>query len=119
MIDFGGTIYYLDVDRFTSLIKADNKEDDKISETVIKTFKDDKGEVLSTEELTTYRERDVLINTNKHEMFMLMINILMDDFEESDDALGSERALSKTLFSYKIAFNTLLHYKILVEVEEE
>ncbi len=117
MIDFGGAIYYLDIDKFTELIKMDDKQDDKVYETVIKNFKDEKGELLTTEELTTCRERDVFINTNKYEMFRLMIEIILDDIEEADDSLGSERALSKALFSYKLAFNTLLHYGILVEVE--
>lgn len=119
MIDFGGSIYYIDIDKFNDLIKSDNNEDDKIYETVTKTMKNDKEKVISIEELTTCRERDMLINTNKYELFRLMIDVVMDDFEDNDDALGSERALSKALFSYKLAFNTLLHYGILVEVTEE
>jgi hypothetical protein len=118
MIDFGGAIYYLDIDKFTELVKMDDNAEDKVYETVIKTFKDENGKVLTTEEYITSKERDIFINTNKYEMFRLMVDIVLDDFDDADDALGSERALSKALFSYKLAFNTLLHYGILVEIEE-
>ena len=118
MIDFGGSIYYLDIEKYTEIIQMETTGDDKIYEQVIKTFKDEKGEIISSEELSTCRERDIFINTNKYELLRLMIDVVMDDMDEEDDSLGSERALSKAGLSYKIAFNTLLHYGVLVEVEE-
>jgi hypothetical protein len=51
-------------------------------------------------------------------MIRLMMEILMDGTEETDDdTLGADRALEKTSLSYKIAFNTLYNYGILKEQE--
>jgi len=37
--------------------------------------------------------------------------------EEIDDTLGIDRAFSEAPISFKLAFNTLLDYDIIVEVE--
>jgi hypothetical protein len=47
----------------------------------------------------------------------MMIEIITDDMEDTDDSLGVDRALEKTSLAYKIAFNTLHNYGILKEVE--
>jgi hypothetical protein len=52
-----------------------------------------------------------------YELLREMIDIVLNETDEMDEELGSERALDKMSISYKIAFNTLIHYQILVEVQ--
>lgn len=117
MLDFGGSVYYLNVNKFTELIKMDHPNGDEIIESVIKEIKDDKGKTITSETVTTKRERDMYIQQTMYELFREMIDIVLNESDDMDEELGSNRALDKTTISYKIAFNTLIHYGILVEVE--
>jgi hypothetical protein len=116
MLDFGGSVYFLDVNKFTELIKMDHPNGDVIIESVIKEIKDEKGKTITSEVVTTKRERDMYIQQTMYELFREMIDIVLSETDEMDEELGSERALNKSDISYKISFNTLIHYGILVEV---
>jgi hypothetical protein len=118
MLDFGGSVYFLDVNKFTDLIKMDHPNGDVIIESVTKEIKDEKGKTITSEVVTTKRERDMYIQQTMYELFREMIDIVLSETNEMDEELGSERALNKSDISYKIAFNTLIHYNILVEVVE-
>lgn len=118
MLDFGGSVYYLNVNKFTELIKMEHPNGNEIVESVTKHIKDENDEILSTEVVTTRRERDMYIQQTLYELFREMIDIVLNETDEMDEELGSDRALDKMSISYKIAFNTLIHYGILVEVEE-
>jgi hypothetical protein len=118
MLDFGGSVYFLDVNKFTELIKMDHPNGDVIIESVTKEIKDEKGKTITSEVVTTKRERDMYIQQTMYELFREMIDIVLSETNEMDEELGSERALNKSYISYKIAFNTLIHYNILVEVVE-
>lgn len=118
MLDFGGSVYYLDVNKFTELIRMDHPNGNEIVESVIKEMKDEKGKTITSEVVTTKRERDMYIQQTMYELLREMIDIVLNETDEMDEELGSERALDKMSISYKIAFNTLIHYGILVEVEE-
>lgn len=117
MIEFGGSIYYIDVEALEDTIKLDykvNKEDvveiKEVTNTDVKTGN-------QTHEVTKkITERGREIDATKYDILRLMIEILMDGTEDTeDDSLGAERALDKTSLGYKIAFNTLLNYGILKE----
>lgn len=116
MLDFGGSVYFLDVNKFTELIKMDHPNGDVIIESVTKEIKDEKGKTITSEVVTTKRERDMYIQQTMYELFREMIDIVLSETDEMDEELGSERALNKSDISYKISFNTLIHYGILVEV---
>ena len=119
MIEFGGSIYYIDLDALEKTILPkglDPKE--KIIEREEKIHLDGDNKVEHTDITEVSRERGREIDGAKYEMVRLMIEILMDGTDETDDdALGAERALDKSSLSYKIAFNTLYHYGILKEQE--
>ena len=117
MLDFGGSVYYLNVDKFTELIKMDHPNGNEIIETTTKEIKDAEGVTITSEVLTVKRERDMYIQQTMYELLREMIDIVLNETDEMDEELGSERALDKMSISYKMAFNTLIHYKILVVVE--
>jgi hypothetical protein len=117
MLDFGGSVYYLNVNKFTELIRMEHPNGDDITESVTKEIKDEKGNTITSEVVTTKRERDMYIQQTMYELFREMIDIILNDSDDMDEGLGSNRALEKTSISYKIAFNTLIHYGILIEVE--
>lgn len=116
MLDFGGSVYYFNVDKFTEIIKMDHPNGEEIVESVVKEIKDEKGKTITSEVVTTKRERDMYIQQTMYELLREMIDIVLNETDEMDEELGSERALDKMSISYKIAFNTLIHYGILVEV---
>lgn len=118
MLNFGGSLYYLDVDKFTELIRMDHPNGNEIIESVTKEIKDEKGKTITSEVVTTKRERDMYIQQTVYELFREMIDIVLNETDEMDEELGSDRALDKMSISNKIAFNTLIHYGILVAVEE-
>ena len=118
MIEFGGIIYYIDLDAMERTIAlAGVKPTDIIKNTETKTILDEHGTVIESEQLITSNERGKEIDATKYEVIRLMLEIIMDDNEESDDSLGVDRALEKTPLSFKIAFNTLYNYGILKEKE--
>jgi len=119
MIEFGGNIYYIDVEALENTIKPIGaKGSKKIIEKETKTYADENGKVLSIEITEVERERPREIDATKYDILRVMIEILMDATEDTDDdSLGAERALDKTSLGYKIAFNTLYNYGILKEKE--
>lgn len=119
MIEFGGSIYYIDIDALEKSIKPSGvKNDKKIIEKETKTYVDDKGNITGIEIIEVERERPKEIDAAKYDLLRIMIEILMDTTEDTDDdSLGAERALDKTSLGYKIAFNTLYNYGVLKEKE--
>ncbi len=117
MIEFGGVIYHLDLDKLSETISLSTKLEKQVIETVVKQYLDENGEITGSEILQTTRDRELTIDSTKYDMLRMMIEIITDDVEDSDDTLGVDRALEKTSLAYKIAFNTLHNYGILKEVE--
>ncbi len=119
MIEFGGSIYYIDLDALEKTIKPVGVDPtDKVTDREEKTYLDAEGKLTSSEIVEVTRERGREIDGAKYEMVRLLMEILMDGTEETDDdTLGADRALEKTSLSYKIAFNTLYTYGILKEQE--
>lgn len=119
MIAFGGVIYYFDIDALTKTISpADSKPTDKVTEIEHKVVKDNKNKLIGSETLETTMERGREIDGTKYDIIRLMIEVLIDYDEETDDTLGNERAFQKMPISYRLAFNTLYNYGILKEKEE-
>jgi len=117
MIEFGGVIYSLDLEAFSKAIRITNdpNETDNTDKSV-KTYKDEKGKITSSEILETTLSKGLEVDTTKYELLRLLLDIVMDDVEEEkDDSLGIDRVLEKRPLSYRIAFNTLLEYNILKE----
>lgn len=118
MIEFGGVVYYLDLNAFEKALKITGEEtNDKIVVRNVVEYKDETGKIVSTEVSETTNERGREIDATKYEVIRLMLEVLMEFNEETDETLGSDRALEKAPLSHKLAFNTLYHYGILKEQE--
>ena len=89
MLDFGGSVYYLNVDKFTELIKMDHPNGNEIVESVTKEIKDEKGKTMTSEVVTTRRERDMYIQQTMYELLREMIDIVLNETDEMDEELGS------------------------------
>jgi len=116
MIEFGGVIYYIDLDALSKTISPiGSKPTDKYTEIEVKMVKDEKGKLVGTEHLETTSERGKEIDVTKYETIRTMIEVLIDYDEDVDTSLGVDRAFEKMPISFKIAFNTLYECGILKE----
>jgi len=124
MIDIGGTVYAINLEVFNSLlVKKD--ETNKVIETESKvTYNNELNglgvEITPIQTTVTTREyeRPKEINAPKYDVVRMCLEILFTYNEEVDDTLGKDRALNGTSIPFKVAFNTLLKYGILTEIEE-
>lgn len=121
MIEYGGVIYYIDVEAFEKIVSSTNKPTEKVKTQDKKTVTNENGQVIGTELLESTRERGKEIDPSKYDVLRMMIEVLIDDDsnDDEDTTLGADRALGKKSLSYKLAFNTLYHYGILKEKESE
>jgi hypothetical protein len=119
MVEFGGIIYYIDLDAYDKLIRKPLKKDDKyVIETHRKTYLDGEGKVVSIELNEQSTERIGEVNAAKYDIVRTMIDVILDiEADDLDDTMGAERGLEKGALSFKVAFNTLYHYGILKEKE--
>jgi hypothetical protein len=118
MIEFGGTIYYIDLGALDkALAPAGIKPNDIVKTNEKKIIKDGDGNITSIEEYESSALRGKEIDAAKFEVIRTMIEVILDYEDESDASLGSERALETTPLSYKLAFNTLYNYGIIKEKE--
>jgi len=121
MIEFGGNIYYIDINAIGETIKQLGiNATDLITDKEIKTTLDESGKKTGTEIIEVTRERGLDMDVAKYDVIRLMLDVVMDGNNETeDDSLGLDRALEKTSLPFKIAFNSLIKYGILKEVEED
>jgi hypothetical protein len=119
MLEFGGVNYSFSLEGFSKAIKlGDSDPKNLMTFKTIETKTNENG--VSTKVTETSSERGLEIDSAKYELIKTMIEIIMDDVDvEADDTLGVDRAFVKFNLSYKIAFNTLLSYGVLVESEIE
>jgi hypothetical protein len=116
MIEFGNVYYSIDLVAYENAIRI---KDADPTESVIKTCYNEDGKLVTREVLETKKERTLEVDSTKYELIRALLEVVLDDVEDDmDDSLGSDRALSKRPLSYRIAFNTLLTYGILVETED-
>lgn len=118
MLEFGGVIYYLDLEEFEKVITINRTEpNNNVIVTEVREIKDDKGQVISIEKKEITSERNREIDATKYEVIRLMLDVLMELTTETDESLGVDRALDKAPLAHKLAFNTLYNYGILKEEE--
>lgn len=118
MIEFGGVVYYIDIDALQKVCTPKGvKATDKVTTKDIKTVTNEEGNVVGTETIESERERGVDIEVVKYDTIRLLLETIIDYNEEVDDSMGAERALEKTDISFKLAFNTLYNYGIIKEKE--
>jgi len=120
LIDIGGLVFTIDLERFTSLLTTtkvdDNGDEVKSYETETKINYDSAGQPISTTVIKREYEKGAEVDGPKYDVIRMCLEILMTYNEELDDAMGFENAMTKTSISFKMAFNTLLNYGILKEI---
>jgi hypothetical protein len=104
MLEIFGKQYYIDIDRITE--ECQIEEDQQIIKNNIE------AESSSTENGTQ------IINIFKYEMLKMFIERVLNENIEDDESIGVFASDATTL-SFKIAFNTLIKNKILIENEDE
>ena len=117
MIDIGGTIFTIDLDAFGKLLTT--KSEDRGVEVETKITYDEAGKPTGSTVINREYDKGPEIDGPKYDVIRMCLEILFTFQEELDDSLGFENAMSKTPVSFKMAFNTLLSYDIIKEVEEE
>lgn len=116
MLDFAGTIYYIDISAFDKAVEpVGHKPTDKITSSETKTVKDPDGKIVSQEELTHTHLRGKELDPSRYDVLKTMLDVVLDFEDEIDATLGAERALESTPLSFKLAFNTLYNYGIIKE----
>lgn len=118
MIEFGGVIYYIDIDALQKVVTPKGvKPTDKVTTTDVKTVTNEEGKVVGTETIDSVRERGMDIEVVKYDTIRLLLETIIDNNDEVDDSMGADRALEKTSIPFKLAFNTLYNYGIIKEKE--
>ena len=90
MVEIFGKLYYIDLDGITEKCRTGNKIKD-----------DDEEETLE-------------INIFKYEIIKMCLERILGEVDDVDEGMGAF-AQNATTTSFKIAFNTLIKYKILIE----
>lgn len=94
MVELFGKNYYIDLDGITDKCRTGNKiETDDTDEDTLE------------------------INIFKYEIIKMCLDRVLSEYEEVDDALGAFGKNAQSS-SFKIAFNTLIKYEILIEDDE-
>jgi len=119
MLEFGNTIYMIDIDAFDKAITISKPSDETPPVTDIdkKTTLDSEGRILAIEVIEKIYGKNKEIDSVKYDLLKTFIEYLMDYDDPMDDALGVDRALSKAPLGYKVIFNTLLYNNVLKELE--
>lgn len=117
MIEFGGIQFFIDINKIGTVIALKkNNDDTTIIETETTTdIEDGLTTTTKTKQIVTNNTKDV--DNIKYDVIKTMIEVLVDNDDELDDTLGTQRALSSTSLGYKLAFNTLYNCGILTEKE--
>jgi hypothetical protein len=120
MIEFGGILYFIDVDALENTIKVKGSDPKELMVDTTTTSHYDSTGLLTHSEVTKIStERGREIDATKYDLLRMCIEVLIDYNDDTDDTLGADRALEKTPLAYKLAFNTLLNYGILKDYDEK
>lgn len=118
-LEFGGSVYFIDLNAFDKLLTIDGLLDPKnVVETETTINYNDKDKVSEKTVTTRESEKNKEINIAAYETVRMLIEIVLtySGSDEVDDTLGAQRALQSSSLSFKIAFNTLLRYNIIREL---
>jgi len=126
MIDIGGSVFKIDLKAFSNALVTDEKvnkkatpETNKHIETETNSSFDFEGKPLGFTVTTRECEKPKEIDGPKYDLLRMCLEIIFSYSEEIDDSMGVSKALEGTSIPFKIAFNTLLSYGVLKEIETE
>jgi hypothetical protein len=118
-LEFGGSVYYIDLNSFDKLLTIDGLLEPKnVLETETTVAYSDKDKPLEKTITTRESQKNKEINIATYETVRMLLEIVLtySEGDEVDDVLGAQRALQASTLSFKIAFNTLLRYNIIKEL---
>lgn len=119
LIKIGNDAFIIDIEAMNNIIteqKVNNESysNVEIEKETINTYSP--TEFIEKKEIVREKDKGREIDISKYETIRTMIDTIMGYFEEIDDSLGADRALRQAPIPFKIAFNTLLNYKILKKI---
>ncbi len=119
MLEIGGVYYMVNLTALDKVLTEDSSlQPKKMEEKETKEFYNDKDEYMGKEILTKEYSKGKEIDGPKYDMIRMFFEVILTYNEELDDELGIDRALAKTSLPFKLAFNSLLEYGIISEIEE-
>jgi len=116
MLEFGDSLYFLDLKAFDKAItlseygKGKTQIDKELKQTL-----NEEGKVVMTEVYEKTVSASKEIDGAKYELLKSLIEFIIDYSDDSDDTLGADRALQQMPLGFKIVFNTLLNEGIIKE----
>lgn len=118
MLEFGNSVFYIDLKAFDKAVTV--QDADKYQTPMDfekKTILNEKNEVIVTEFYERKSQQGKEIDAVKYDLLKTFVEYIIDYADETDDALGADRALAQAPLGYKIVFNTLLKENIIKEKE--
>ncbi|NDB30001.1 hypothetical protein EB151_10695 [archaeon] len=104
-LDFAGKELIVDFDKLSEMVKATNP-----------LMRDEKGNILKDDDGNIIVDDALHVDVTKYEMLRDMLSTVLQGSDEIDEKLGI-MALNSLPVSFKLSYNTLIHYDILREVE--
>jgi hypothetical protein len=118
MLEIGGIYYMFDLAAMDKLLTQDHTLDSKlVEEKEYKKIYDEHDKLIGSEEIVKEYFKGKEIDGPKYDAIRMFFEVILTYNEELDDDLGIDRALSKTNLPFKLAFNTLIEYGIIKEIE--
>lgn len=116
MIAYGDTYYYIDFKAIDKAITSDETlSAQKLTDVETTQHLDITGNVVSTTVVSRTYNKGKEIDGSRYAIINMLLETIIDHIAEEDTGLGSERALTDTPISFKIAFNSLLKEGIIKE----
>ena len=116
MIEFGDSVFYLDLKAFDKAITLNDANSGLTSkDTEIREILNEKGIVISSERYEKVTPRNKEVDAAKYDLLKTFVEYIIDSEEVDDDSLGVETSLASATFGYKLVFNTLYKEGIIKE----
>lgn len=116
-LTFAGSTYALNLNAFDKLLTFEpTPENNKITETETTQEFDYEMNLINSTVVTRQYQRSKEIDMPKYDIVKTVLDIILHYGEETDESLGMQRALDSFPIGFKIAFNTLINYGVLIEI---
>lgn len=103
-LDFAGNELIVDFEKLSKIVRAKSPF-----------LRDDDGKLIKDEKGKNILDDALHVDVAKYEMLRDMIAIVLQTADDIDEKLGM-MSLNSLPVSFKLAYNTLIHYDILKEV---
>ncbi len=110
-----GLVYYLDIDKLMSELEDEKLNERYVTESETETEYNADGEIIKKTVKKVKRLVPKEINSVKHELYSNLVNILFSIGLEDIDS-DTKVTLNNIPISSKIAFNSLINKKIIIEI---